>query len=130
MAADVVAVLDALGIRIAVAVGSSLGGGVAVLVDRLPPGRIERLLLCEAIAFPPGARPPGPPGRNLMAVLARKRRSVWPSRQALIASYAERATVRRLRARRPPAYAECGTVVRVEEDTERAARLVGEHLVG
>src|SRR5215218_4870603 len=38
MAADVVAVLDHLGIDEVVAVGESLGGGVSVLVDQLRPG--------------------------------------------------------------------------------------------
>ena len=38
MARDVLAVLDALGVPSAVALGESLGGGVAVVVDRLRPG--------------------------------------------------------------------------------------------
>src|SRR5262245_56833930 len=56
MAADVLAVLDHLGIDETVAVGESLGGGVSVLVDGQRPGVIRRLLLCEPVAFSPDGR--------------------------------------------------------------------------
>src|SRR3546814_10486972 len=52
LASDVIAALDGLGIASAAAVGQSLGGGVAILVDRARPGLFRRLLLCEAVAFP------------------------------------------------------------------------------
>src|SRR5919106_1518925 len=98
LATDVVAVLDELGVDEYVALGQSLGGGVATLVDRLRPGRIRKLLLCEAIAFslpdmPGGARPAGSgPGNggNYMSTIARKRRAVWPDRDTVLASYASR----------------------------------------
>jgi pimeloyl-ACP methyl ester carboxylesterase len=95
MAADVLAVLDALGVESVVAIGESLGGGVAVVVDRKRPGLVRRLLLCEAVAFsldtprvPVGAGPGD--GGNYMAAIARKRRAVWPDRETMIRSYGGR----------------------------------------
>ena len=51
-AGDVVAMLDHLGLDEVVILGESLGGGTGILVDRLQPGRVRKLLLCEAIAMP------------------------------------------------------------------------------
>src|SRR5256884_7597442 len=62
MAADVLAVLDHLGIDGAVALGQSLGGGVTVLVDELRPGLLRRVLLCGPGAFSPQALAGRPPG--------------------------------------------------------------------
>ncbi len=96
MAADVVAVLEHLGVDEMVAVGESLGGGVAVLVDELRPGAIRRMLLCEPVVFSPEAvatRPPGTApgdGGNFMSTIARKRRAVWPDREAVYESYRTR----------------------------------------
>ncbi|HEV7865941.1 MAG TPA: alpha/beta hydrolase, partial [Acidimicrobiia bacterium] len=51
MAGDVIAVLDTLGCDDVDIVGGSLGGGVAIHVDRRQPGRARRLMLCEPIAL-------------------------------------------------------------------------------
>jgi pimeloyl-ACP methyl ester carboxylesterase len=96
MAADVLAVLDHLGVNETVAVGESLGGGVSVLVDGQRPGVIRRLLLCEPVAFSPDGRTLRPPGTghgdggNYMSTIARKRRAVWPDRDAVYESYRSR----------------------------------------
>jgi pimeloyl-ACP methyl ester carboxylesterase len=96
MAADVLVVLDHLEIDGAVALGQSLGGGVAVLVDELRPGLLRRLLLCEPIAMSPdgmAARPRGTApgdGGNFMSAIARKRRAVWPDRDSVLHSYRSR----------------------------------------
>lgn len=96
MAADVLAVLDHLGIDETVAVGESLGGGVSVLVDEQRPGVISRLLLCEPVAFSSDGRTLRPPGTghgdggNYMSTIARKRRAVWPDRDAVYESYRSR----------------------------------------
>jgi pimeloyl-ACP methyl ester carboxylesterase len=96
MAADVLAVLDHLGIDETVAVGESLGGGVAVLVDEQRPGVIRRLLLCEPVAFSPDGRTLRPSGTghgdggNYMSTIARRRRAVWPDRDAVYESYRTR----------------------------------------
>ena len=96
MASDVVAVLDELAVDTFCAVGESLGGGVGAVVDRLRPGTMRRLVLCEGIAFDAHAFPqdhaPGEGGTgNYMADVARARRAVWPSREAVRARYASRA---------------------------------------
>ena len=95
LAGDVLAVLDHLGVTEWNALGESLGGGVACLVDEARPGATRTLLLCEAIAFTTPARPPRPtpdgsPGGNYMATIARKRRAVWPDRATVLASYGSR----------------------------------------
>jgi pimeloyl-ACP methyl ester carboxylesterase len=93
MAADVLAVLDHLGIDETAAVGESLGGGVSVLVDEQRPGLIRRLLLCEPVAFSPDGRTLRPSGTghgdggNYMSTIARKRRAVWPDRETVYESY-------------------------------------------
>ena len=96
MAADVLTVLDDLGIDETVAVGESLGGGVSVLVDEQRPGVIRRLLLCEPVAFSPDGRTLRPSGTghgdggNYMSTIARKRRAVWPDRDTVYESYRRR----------------------------------------
>ncbi|HEX6313101.1 MAG TPA: alpha/beta hydrolase [Acidimicrobiia bacterium] len=128
MAADVVAVLEALGIDECVALGQSLGGGVAVLVDRLRPGVIRRLLLCEAIAFslpdmPGGARPAGSgpgDGGNYMSAIARKRRAVWPDRETVLESYASRPPLDVLAPEALAAYVQWGFHDRADGQVELA----------
>ncbi len=88
---DVLAVIDALGFGEIVALGHSMGGAVAVLLDELRPGIVRKALLCEAIAFPPGGLPStATGGPNPMSEIARTRRAVWPDRETVRASYASR----------------------------------------
>ena len=69
---DVLAVLDALGFDEIVALGHSMGGAVAILLDELRPGIVRKALLCEAIAFPPGGLPStATGGPNPMSEIAR-----------------------------------------------------------
>lgn len=84
MAEDTIAILDHLGIDEAVVVGESLGGGVAILADRVSPGRFRRMLLCEAAAFPFKRDSLEP---NFLSDAARKRRAVWTDRNAVLTSY-------------------------------------------
>lgn len=84
MADDTIAVLDHLEIDDAVVVGESLGGGVAILADRRCPGRFGRMLLCEAAAFPFERETVEP---NFLSDGARRRRAVWPDREAVLSSY-------------------------------------------
>ena len=86
-AGDVLAMLDHLGLDEVVVLGESLGGGTGILVDRLRPGLVRKLLLCEPIAFD-GL--PGEGGENHMAALARKRRAVWSDRETVAESYGSR----------------------------------------
>jgi lipase len=95
MASDVVAVLDSLAVDDFSIVGESLGGGVGIFVDRLRPGALRRLVLCESIAFDPvlvardipdGAQHPA----EVLSEQTRRRRAVWPDRAAARARYATR----------------------------------------
>ncbi len=127
MAADVLAVLDALEVESVVALGESLGGGVAVVMDRLRPGFVRRLLLCEAIAFALDevARPVGEgpgDGGNFMAAIARKRRAVWPDRDVMIRSYGSRPPLDELAPEALEAYVRWGTVERPDGQVELACR--------
>ena len=89
-AGDVVAMLDHLGLDEVVILGESLGGGTGILVDRLRPGLVRKLLLCEAIAMPAIDGLPGQSGENHMSAMARKRRAVWPDRDTVRESYGSR----------------------------------------
>ena len=89
-AEDVVAMLDHLGLDEVVILGESLGGGTGILVDRLRPGLVRKLLLCEAIAMPAIDGLPGQGGENHMSAMARKRRAVWPDRDTVRESYGSR----------------------------------------
>lgn len=118
MVDDVIAFLDGLGIESVRAVGQSLGGGVSVLVDRAQPGRISILLLAEGIAHPYTPMPEG--HDNFMAAIARKRRPVWASRQAMIESYGSRPPLNELAPEALEAYIRYGTVERDDGQVELA----------
>jgi pimeloyl-ACP methyl ester carboxylesterase len=129
MAADVGAVLDHLGVAEHVALGESLGGGVATMLDALRPGSIRRLLLCEAIAFDPAVlaadrpaaagAPDGAP-RNFMADTARRRRAVWSDRETVRASYGSRPPLDALAPEALAAYVRWGFVDRPDGQIELA----------
>jgi pimeloyl-ACP methyl ester carboxylesterase len=107
LAADVVAALDQLGLRAVAGVGGSLGGAVAVLVDRIDPGRWTRLLLAEPVAFP--APPVVPAGENPMAAGARRRRRTFASREQMLEAYRRRDPLAQLAPEALEAYVRWGT---------------------
>jgi pimeloyl-ACP methyl ester carboxylesterase len=124
LAGDVLAVLDALGIERWFALGESLGGGVAAMVDAARPGATRALMLCEAIAFDL-ASPPRPAGdtgggANTWASIARKRRAVWPDRATVLASYASRPPLDALAPEALAAYVRWGFVDRPDGEVELA----------
>ena len=119
MAGDVIAVLDTMGWNDVDIVGGSLGGGVAIHLDRQQPGRARRLMLCEPIALaatddrlPDQAHP--------MAVGALRRKVVWPSRDAMIRSYGSRPPMSTLAPEALAAYITWGTVDRPDGQVELA----------
>jgi pimeloyl-ACP methyl ester carboxylesterase len=126
MAADVLAVLDHLGVDAAVALGQSLGGGVATIVDKLRAGVFRRVLLCEPVAFAPdamGSRPRGEgpgDGGNFMSTIARKRRAVWPDRETVARSYRSRPPFDALAPEALAAYVRRGFVDRPDGQVELA----------
>jgi pimeloyl-ACP methyl ester carboxylesterase len=130
LAADVLAALDHLGIDDVHAIGQSLGGGVAVIVDELAPGRIRRALLCEPIAFGEelvaervevsGGEPGPGDGGNYMSQIARKRRAVWPNRDSVRESYGSRTPFDVLDPEALDAYIRWGFVDRPDGQVELA----------
>jgi pimeloyl-ACP methyl ester carboxylesterase len=80
---DVLAVVDALGLRRPAAVGHSKGGAALLLAEQARPGTFRALFTYEPIVFPPDARPPGGDD-NPLAAGAERRRSTFPSREAAI----------------------------------------------
>jgi len=125
MAGDVLAVLDRLGVTRWSALGESLGGGVCAWVDAARPGAMRAVMLCEAVAFD-ADRQPSPPraagdeGGNYMAVIARKRRAVWPSRAEVLASYASRPPLDALAPEALAAYVRWGFADRPDGQVELA----------
>jgi pimeloyl-ACP methyl ester carboxylesterase len=107
-AADVVAALDHLGIERAAVVGESLGGGVGIVTDRLAPGRVAVLVLCEAIAFLGHGSEVREAG-NPLAAAARRRRAIWPDRATMVRSYATRPPLDELAPEALEAYVRWGT---------------------
>ncbi len=127
MAADVLSVLDSLGIEHCDALGESLGGGVAVIVDKLRPEIFRRLILSEAVAFDlesilkrSGSVPGSGDGGNFMATAARKRRAIWPDRQTVLSSYASRPPLNELDPESLAGYVRWGFVDRPDGQVELA----------
>lgn len=115
LAGDVVAVLDGLGIASAVAVGQSLGGGVAILVDQARPGLFRRLLLCEAVAFPSMGTTTNP-----MSERARARRLLWPDRATFVHTVGSKPPIADLASDALQAYARWGLVDRADGQVQLA----------
>jgi pimeloyl-ACP methyl ester carboxylesterase len=123
MAADVVAVLDHLGVDRWAALGESGGGGVAILVDQQRPGATRRLLLVEAIAIGfDQVRPPNAATseHNPMSEIARKRKPVWPDRETVRESYGSRPPLDALAPEFLDAYIRWGFVDRSDGQIELA----------
>lgn len=128
MAATVLEVLDRMGIDRAAVVGGSLGGAVAILADRTQPGRWTRALLAEPVAFPGDVLSAAPGEENPMAATARRRRSVFADRAAMITSLSTRDPLSQLAPEAMEAYALWGTVegpdgLRLACDPEVEARV-------
>jgi pimeloyl-ACP methyl ester carboxylesterase len=119
MASDVIAVLDAMGFHDVDIVGGSLGGGVAIHVDRKKPGRARRLVLCEPIALA-GTDDRSPDQAHPLAVGALRRKVVWPSHDAMIHSYGSRPPMNRLAPEALAAYVNWGTIDRPDGQVELA----------
>jgi pimeloyl-ACP methyl ester carboxylesterase len=123
-AGDLLAALEALGLDEVLALGESLGGAAVILLDHLAPGVVRRAMLCEAIAFAGPARD----GRSLedqgspLADGARRRRVVWPDRDAVVASYGSRPPLSVLEPDALAAYARYGFRDRPDGQVELACR--------
>ena len=111
MAERVLVALADLAIRRPAVVGGSLGGAVAILADRIDPGCWSRALLAEPIAFEAGRMAAAEwPVDNPMAAAARKRRSRFADRAAMVEALSGRAPLSQLAPEAIEAYARWGTV--------------------
>jgi pimeloyl-ACP methyl ester carboxylesterase len=110
MATTVLEALDRIGIDRAIVVGGSLGGAVAIMADQVHPGRWTRALLAEPVAFPGYLMAAAPGKGNPMAEAARRRRTSFPDRAAMIAALSTREPLDRLAPEAMDAYALWGSV--------------------
>ncbi len=124
LALDILAVADHLGLEGFSILGVSLGGAVGIEVATAAPGRVTGLMLCEAIAIDVSARKhirlAHEEGQHPMAVAARRRRSVWPDRATVVASYGTRQPLRVLEPEILEAYVNWGFVDRPDGQVELA----------
>lgn len=86
LAADVLAVVDALDGGPILGVGHSSGGTALLLAEQARPGTFGAMWLYEPIVFPPAGEA-GPPPGNVMADAARRRRAWFPSADEALATY-------------------------------------------
>jgi pimeloyl-ACP methyl ester carboxylesterase len=87
--ADLVGFLDALGLEDALAVGHSKGGTAIAAAAAAGTGRLSRAVLIEPVLFPaPSALEPV--WESPLAIGARRRRQVWPTREAMFELLRER----------------------------------------
>jgi len=112
LAGDVTAVIEAMALDQVVGVGASLGGAVAIMVDKANPGLWQRLLLAEPVAFP--AMEFGPETENPMATGARRRRRNFTSEASMTAAYSRRAPLSELAPEALEAYIRWGTTTTSE----------------
>jgi pimeloyl-ACP methyl ester carboxylesterase len=114
-------VCDAVGVESVRVLGQSLGGAVATLVDRERPGSVERAILAEAVLFPMVESGPGATSRATpMAEGARRRRRVFPSREAVVEAYLGRGGLVGIGRESMDAYARWGFVDRDDGQVELA----------
>jgi pimeloyl-ACP methyl ester carboxylesterase len=76
--------------RVALGLGHSFGGTACLTAAASAPGLFERLVLLDPVILPPpaeGERTAPSTGGSRLAERARKRRGVWPSREAALAKW-------------------------------------------
>jgi len=86
---DLAGVIDALGVRDVYAAGHSKGGAAVAGVAAEHPGRIARAALLDPVLIGKPSDVVGPVN-NFLADGARRRRTVWDSRQQMLESFAAR----------------------------------------
>ena len=97
--ADILAVVDHLGLADVQAVGHSKGGAALLIAEQDRPGTFERLVLFEPIVFPPrGPDTPGEAGAgNFLADITRHRRETFDSYDDAIARFGSKPPLGTLR---------------------------------
>lgn len=104
--ADVLAVVDDLGLEGAVAVGHSKGAAALLLAEAQRPGTFSRLWLFEPIVFP--VDPPAPSDEVPLVAGALRRRAEFPSRDEAAANFASKPPLDVLHPDALAGYVECG----------------------
>ena len=89
LAGDVLAMLDALGIRSAHGFGQSLGGGVLLRAAIERPCLFESLMTCEGTATPTHSAPGEARARRRIEGTARIQ-TVWKEKQELVSHYSQK----------------------------------------
>lgn len=87
---DVLAVIDRLGLHGVRAAGHSMGGTVLLLAEMARPGTFEGLWCYDPVLRPAGAATESTPPALELAAGARRRRAVFPSREAARANFASK----------------------------------------
>ena len=128
MAADLLAVVDELGLQAPLGVGHSAGATLLLLAEQARPATFEGLWCYEPI-LPPAEGMPSPTDRARLAAGARKRTEVFPSRQAAHHNYVAKPPFSALAPEAVRAYVEFGFVdqedgtVRLKCRPEHEARI-------
>jgi pimeloyl-ACP methyl ester carboxylesterase len=107
-ATDVLAVVDALGLRHPFAGGHSCGGALLLLAEMRRPGTFRAVWAYEPIVFPVDDPVAGPNHNNPLAAGARRRRAVFASRAEARANYASKPPLMWLDPRCLDGYVACG----------------------
>jgi pimeloyl-ACP methyl ester carboxylesterase len=128
-ATDALAVIDGLDLAPVLACGHSCGGGLLFLAEQQRPGTFRALWTYEPVMMPAEGLPTlTVPGENPLANGARKRRAVFPSKDAAYDNYAGKAPFNVLDPSALRAYVEYGFAaqpdgsVRLKCEPENEAR--------
>ena len=106
-AADVLAVVDHLGLRRPVGMGHSCGGAALLLAEQARPGTFDALYCYEPVVYP--GEVPLPPDRdNPLSVGARRRNAAFTSRRQALANFSGKAPFDRLDPEALAAYVDNG----------------------
>lgn len=116
--ADLRAFLDALGLEGIIGIGHSAGAANIACCEALRPGSFRRMVLIEPIVFPPTIRAVAGERMVRLPRDALKRRTVWPSREALLKSYRSRPPFKTWRQDVLRLYVEHGTFLREDGQAE------------
>lgn len=117
LARDLLAVAEAVGgDGPLLGAGHSLGAAVLLRAEQLRPGTFAGLYCYEPVVVPPGTGGVSPQ----LAVIARQRRAVWPSRETAAANYARKPPFAAMDRRVLDAYVDHGLVDRDDGTVELA----------
>jgi pimeloyl-ACP methyl ester carboxylesterase len=116
--ADLRAFLDALELEDIIGIGHSAGAANIACCEALRPGSFRRAVLIEPIVFPPAVQAVAHERMVRLPKGALKRRTVWPSRGALLKSYRSRPPFKTWREDVLRLYVQHGTYLRDDGQVE------------